>query len=350
LKLRLLTAAATAAAILFGPAAMAAAAVDLDHWQLAFLRAAEANAISQGEGVVIAVVDSGVDGTHPDLAGSFVPGFDFDAGSGNGQTDLDGHGTSMAGLIVAHGQMVGIAPKAKIMPLTAHFNTTGPKAIDWAVDHGAAVINISQSMEPSPALKAAVDRALAAGVVVVAAAGNVPADRSVIFPAAYDGVIAAGAVGRSGQLAAISVTGPQLVLAAPGEGLTSTVPSGAYGVGGNGTSGAAALISGVAALVKAKFPNLTGADITHRLIATADDKGAPGRDPEYGYGIVNPVAALTADIAPATASPSPNNPSGTGQALPGDQGSPLGLILAAAAVLVVGLVLILVVARRRSRR
>lgn len=347
MKLRLLTAAMTVAIILFGPTSMAMAAID--QWHLAFLRADEANAVSQGEGVVVAVIDTGVDGTHPDLAGTLVPGFDFNTGSGDGTEDLIGHGTGMAGLIVAHGQVRGIAPKAKVMPLAAHHGHFH-LAIDWAVDHGATVINISQSVAPSAPLKTAVDRALAAGVVVVGAAGNVPADRSVIFPAAYEGVIAVGAVDRTGQRAAVSVTGPELVLAAPGQDIVSTALFGEYGPGG-GTSNATALVSGIAALVKAKFPNLTGPDIMHRLIATADDNGAPGRDPEYGYGIVNPVAALTADVAPVTASPSPGNPSGTVAAAPTDPGRPLGfIVVAGAAVLVIGLVLILVMATRRSRR
>jgi type VII secretion-associated serine protease mycosin len=345
LKLRLLTAVATAMIILFGPTNMAMAAID--QWHLAFLRADDANAISQGEGVVVAVIDTGVDGTHPDLAGTLVPGFDFDAGSGDGTKDLIGHGTGMAGLIVAHGQVRGIAPKAKVMPLKAKRSDTLPLAIDWAADHGAAVINISQSGPASTPLKAAVDRALAAGVVVVAGAGNVPNDRSVTYPAAYEGVIAVGAVGRTGQRAAISITGPELVLAAPGEDIITTAPFGEYGPG-EGTSDATALVSGIAALVKAKFPNLTGPDIAHRLIATADDKGAPGRDPEYGYGIVNPVAALTADVAPVTPSATP--PTGTSEALSGERRTPLGfIVVAGATVLVIGLVLGLVMMTRRSR-
>jgi type VII secretion-associated serine protease mycosin len=357
LRLRLLAAVAALMGVVLGPASAAAAAeAAADQWQLEFLHAAEANAITEGDGVVIALIDSGVDGTHPDLAGSLISGFDFDRGSGNGQSDLDGHGTSMAGFIAAHGQRTGIAPKAKIMPLKAGLSTTVPKAFDWAVEHGATIISVSQSGKDSPDLEAAVNRALAAGVLVVAGAGNVPGDHTVTYPAAYPGVIAVGAIGRSGQHATVSVTGSELVLAAPGEDLATIIPMtfGGYAENSFGTSDATALVAGVAALVKAKFPDLKGPEIYHRLIATADDKGAPGRDPEYGYGIVNPVQALTADVAPATASATPATSisGGTGDAPPADSGGglPLGfIVVGAAALLIIAMVVGLVMTTRRSR-
>lgn len=329
-----------------------AAAAPSDQWQLDFLHAAEANAISEGDGVVVAVIDTGVDGTHPDLTGTLVSGFDFEAGSGDGSVDLYGHGTGVAGLIVGHGHASGIAPRAKVMPLVASTASNVPKAFDWAVDHGASVITISQSVEDSDVLRAAVSRALAAGIVVVAAAGNVPVDGAVAAPARYGGVIAAGAVSRSGDWASVSVTGPELVLAAPGDEMVSAAPFGGY-IPSKGTSNAAPLIAGVAALVKAKFPNLKGPDIYQRLIATADDKGAPGRDPEYGYGIVNPVKALTADVAPATASASPDPGNSTDPASPPADtsgGLPLGfIVVGAAALIIIALVVGLVLTTRRSR-
>ncbi len=99
---------------------MAVHAVDIDQWHLDFLRAAEAHAISQGEGVTVAVIDTGVDASHPDLAGSVVPGFNPDGvGAPDGRSDTNGHGTAMAGLIAGHGTCRGIAPKAKIMPIRA---------------------------------------------------------------------------------------------------------------------------------------------------------------------------------------------------------------------------------------
>ncbi len=174
---------------------------------------------------------------------------------------------------------------------------------------------------------------------------------TVEFPAAYDGVIAAAAVARTGVHSAVSVVGEEVVLAAPGENITTISIDGKPRLS-SGTSDAAALISGVAALVKAKFPNLSGREIYHRMIATADDKGAPGRDPEYGYGIVNPVRALTENVPPLTESPSPNPDASpqTTQARPdGGNGSGLPAVafIAIGAVVLAGLVLAVVIAARR---
>jgi subtilisin family serine protease len=189
----------------------------------------------------------------------------------------------------------------------------------------------------------------------VASSGNVPDDDDVLYPAAYDGVIAAAAVTRTGERAEISVRGDRLVLAAPGDDITSTRPGGTYATA-KGTSDASAIISGVAALVKAKFPNISGKEIYHRLTATADDKGLPGRDADYGFGIVNPVRALTADVPPLAESPSPH-PDASPQAQPsatGDTGLSTvltGLLIVAVIglLLVATIVLIVVLVYRRSR-
>jgi type VII secretion-associated serine protease mycosin len=286
------------------------AAADSQQWHLDFLHVSQAQLISQGAGVVVAVIDSGVDGAHPDLAGSVLPGEDLGAvpASSDGRVDLDGHGTGMAGLIAAHGQVLGIAPQAKILPVRVvddPSDTTGlgrsiGAGIDFAVDHGASVISVSVGEpEGDPTEAEAVKRAIANNVVVVAAAGNRTAGPKTVYPAAYPGVVTVVGVDQQGNHADISVVSPQAVLAAPAVQIYSTnsrfVVGGGYRLG-TGTSDAAAIVSGVAALVRSKFPSMSAADVVVRLEATADDKGPPGRDSEYGYGIVDPVKALTARV------------------------------------------------------
>jgi subtilisin family serine protease len=223
----------------------------------------------------------------------------------------------MAGDIAAHGHgsnsgALGIAPSAKILPIadtdnTGHVTDEAMVAgIEYATQHGAAIISISQGgVAATVDLVNAVRAAEESNIVIVAAAGNeADGDLSVASPAKLPGVIAAGAVDRHGSHLADSVSGPAVLLAAPGEDILSPSPNGGY-IKGTGTSDAAAIIAGAAALVRSKYPNLSAAEVIHRLTSTAVDKGAPGRDPQYGYGVINIVAALTADVPPLSASTSP---------------------------------------------
>jgi type VII secretion-associated serine protease mycosin len=307
LRTRTVATAFAAVALALVPAAPAQAdSVREAQWHLPFLQVARAHAVSQGEGVVVAVVDSGVDAQHPDLVSNVLPGKDLiDPNAANGWTDNDGHGTGMAGLIAAHGHdngagALGIAPKAEILPIRVGVNALNlrvPEGIEWSVDHGARVICLALGGGVDPQLAQALDHALRRDVIVVAAAGNRPNDSVVEGLARYPGVIAAAGVDRNGAHAQESVTGPEVVLAAPSDDIVSTSNDGKYR-SGTGTSDSTAIIAGAAALVRAKYPNLSAAEVAHRLTATAIDKGPPGRDDEYGYGIVNLVGALTADVPP----------------------------------------------------
>lgn len=293
------------------------------QWHLDFLNVSEAHKISKGRGVTVAVIDSGVDARHPDFAGAVLPGVDLVDDTDTGHTDLTGHGTAMAGLIAARGRgrgALGIAPEAKILPVREQsFSYSGSQMIDgiyWAIENNADVICIAAGGNHSTDLEAAIAAALQADIVVVAAAGNRPESTRVEWPAAYPGVIAAAGVDRNGNHAEVSVTGPEVVLAAPAVDIVSpnTTRESDYGKG-TGTSNSTAIIAGAAALVRAKYPELSAAEVVHRLTATAIDKGPPGRDEQYGYGVLNLVAALTADVPPMP-KPTTVNPSTPDVALP----------------------------------
>lgn len=296
------------------------------QWHLNYLNVTEAHRISRGEGVTVAVVDTGVDARHPDLADAVLPGADLVGDSGNGHTDISGHGTAMAGLIAARGQgnnsgALGIAPRAKILPVRIQVMSYAAseivRGIYWAIERGARVICVASGGGSSPELEAAVMAALKADVVVVAAAGNRPEATRVEWPAAYPGVIAAAGVDRDGNHAEVSVTGPEVVLAAPAVDIVSTNKLGEtrYSTG-TGTSSATAIIAGAAALVRAKYPDLSAAEVVHRLTATAVDKGPPGRDELYGYGVLDLVAALTADVPPMPSPTAASQTTGPNLALP----------------------------------
>jgi type VII secretion-associated serine protease mycosin len=361
--------AGASAAFYGGPALAADRFRDL-QWHLDYLNVAQAHRISTGKGVIVAVIDSGVS-KHPDLAGSILKGTDLIKPGGDGTTDFDGHGTSMAGFIAAHGKngngALGIAPDAKILPIRVLGSK--PKAVDYgaalkyAISHDAKVINISIATPLTPEIINAVKAAQSADVVVIAGAGNKPDSVGVAAPAFLDGVVAVGAVDKKGKKAKISVTGPEMDLAAPGEDMTSTGTKGLYRVGARGTSDAAAIVSGAAALVRSKYPEMSAEEVVQRLESTATDKGKPGVDNEYGHGIVNLVAALSAQDLPASngqpSTPASSQAAATPSATPpaaeaaprntaGSGGTSLlfgGLVVA---VLASGLVAFLVLRRRHT--
>lgn len=309
------------------------------NWPLVYFDAEQVWEVSRGEGVVVGLVDSNVAVDHPDLTGVVTAQQYFDP-----RYEAGGwHGTKMASLIAGTGDqlIVGLAPDAELV--VAGMGEMYP-AIDvdaagirWAVDQGAEVLNLSYSMGgvARPEQQAAIEYALAQDVVVVAAAGNTPQDTTIRAPALYPGVIAVSAIDGSSQFCRCSVTDPKVVVAAPGYEVIGASPVTTGYTGGSGTSSATALVSAVAALVRAEHPELDAANVVNRIIATARDAGSPGRDPQFGFGIIDPMQALTADVAlvdtnpllagaGASASPSPSASGSAEAPTDGPQPSPTG--------------------------
>jgi serine protease len=280
-----------------------------EQWHLKTLNLAGAWTYSSGAGVTVAVIDSGVDATHKDLQGQVLPGLDLVDPDGDGDTDLVGHGTTVSALIAGRSDdtagVVGIAPKAKILPIRVLDRDNRyddalivAKGVRWAVDHGARVINLSLGGNgSSPALAAALDYAFAKDVVVVACTGNASASSSsgVWYPAREPGVIAVAGMEKAGDvLWSGSITGKETVVTAPATQLFGARPGSYWRV--QGTSFAAPMVSGTAALVRSRWPTMSAAEVVNRIIKSAKDRGPDGRDSQYGYGLVDPTGALTADI------------------------------------------------------
>jgi type VII secretion-associated serine protease mycosin len=323
-----------------------------NQWYLDFLHIDQVHQITRGAGVTVALIDTGVDASHPDLAGSILPGTDFGPLKSDGRKDVFGHGTAMAGLIAGHGRILGIAPEAKILPVKPVFtNDNGGVAdteepIRWAVDHGAQVISMSIGDDaPTPAWGRAIQYALSKDVVVVAAVSNKGQGTHPTGLAMAPGVVVVSGVDQTGKFDPISLTGDVVTVAAPSRDCWSTRIGGGYG-GSTGTSNSAAITSGVVALIRSRFPDFDGPAVVRRLTATAHDEGADGRDPLYGFGVIDPLRALTATLpsetSPATATTGAS-PSPSAQAEEPPPGHPLWMIFAVAGgalAVAVGLALI----------
>jgi type VII secretion-associated serine protease mycosin len=272
---------------------------------LAPLRMDRAWDIAKGAPVKVAVVDSGVNAQHPDLRGRVGPGVNIVPSVGNVQDDL-GHGTVVAGVIAANinnGRgIAGIAPQAQILPVKvldasgAGTDAEIAQGITWAATHGAEVLNLSiGGPGGGDVLCAAVNNALAADVVVVAAAGN-DGDETVGYPAACPGVLTVSATNDTGALTSFSSYGWRVDVAAPGLDITSTSLSSSatadtYATE-SGTSLSSPIVAGVAALVRSHEPGLSRAQVVERIVSTARDVGPPGVDRAFGHGVVDPLAAL----------------------------------------------------------
>ncbi|MGH9150695.1 MAG: S8 family serine peptidase, partial [Acidimicrobiales bacterium] len=264
-----------------------------------------------GTPTVVAVVDSGVDLTHPDLAPRLVPGRDF-VGNDAVPQDGHGHGTFVAGIVgAATDNGAGIAGAswgAAVMPVRvlgddgAGTDIELISGIRWAADNGASIIVLALAgYGDNPSLRDAVDYAAGRNVVVVASAGNDGAPLPQ-YPAAYPSALAVGATDALGRLVNFSQHGPWLDLVAPGSGIASTALGGGYATG-SGTSFSAPIVAGVAALVRTQNPAWSAAEVARRLAATAQDRGPVGLDDGYGFGVVDAWAAvggpLPAPVPPA---------------------------------------------------
>ncbi|GIF13025.1 S8 family peptidase [Actinoplanes teichomyceticus] len=298
------------------------------QWDLTRINAPAAWARSTGAGVTVAVIDTGVDARHPDLAGQVLTGWDAIAGRAGGDTDPQGHGTHVAGTVAAlTGNAVGVsgvAPDVRVLPVRV-LNATGSgydsdtaEGIVWAADNGADVINLSLGgTAHSSAVTSAVAYARSRGVVVVAAAGNERTKGSpASYPGADQGVIAVAATDSADTVAPYSNAGDYVDVAAPGSAVLSTYPT-ALGSSGyatmSGTSMASPHVAAVAALLVAARPGLTPDQVESALEASAVDLGPAGRDTDYGHGRIDAAAAL-ARIAPAPSPSTPPSPSASSPA------------------------------------
>ena len=295
-----------------------------EYW-LTDYRIVDAWKQSTGSGVTVAVIDTGVDGTHPDLVDNVLEGYDASGeGSPNGWQGLGVepmHGTEVASLIAGHGHnvsgipkiagqpgkpagVIGVAPDAKILPISLNMVSNAEKSIDeqipaavrYAVDHGAQVINLSIGSNKTTWPKSWDDAFAYAeekGVVVVASAGNRGSGITQVgAPATIPGVLTVGGVDRQREASKGSSTqGISIGVTAPSNDMIAAAPGNKYMIW-SGSSASAPLVSGLAALIKSKYPNLSAAQIIQRITESADDTGAAGRDPVYGFGIINPLMAL----------------------------------------------------------
>ncbi|MEW2456382.1 type VII secretion-associated serine protease mycosin [Streptomyces albus] len=289
------------------------------EWALKSLNAQAAWKTTKGQGVTVAVLDTGVDADHPDLRRNVSEGKDLvGMGASKGDRAWARHGTAMAGIIAGHGHgpggrdgVLGIAPQARILPVRVLLEDQDPQrvkardergtalaeGIRWAADHGADVINLSlgddsASAHPDAREDAAVRYALRKGVVVVASAGNGGEDGDhVSYPAAYPGVIAVAAVDRNGARTSFSTRRWYATVAAPGKDILIADPDRTY-YQGWGTSAAAAFTSGAVALVRSAHPDLSPAQVKELISDTARNTPAGGRSDAVGTGIVDPAAAI----------------------------------------------------------
>ncbi len=336
-----LAAALAAGGLATAPPAAADTWRDKEYW-LKESGIAEAWKVSKGAGVKVAIIDSGVDGKHPDLRGALVGGTDVSgAGNPDGQKSIGAkpeHGTLVATLLAGRGHqkatpsasppssatssggpegIIGVAPEADILSVSTWLGSANPAgksdqeqipvAVRWAVDHGAKVINISlgsTSPEWPQSWDAAFLYAEQKDVVIVAAAGNrIGGNVQVGAPATIPGVLTVAGLDRDGKASVDSSSqGISIGVAAPAEELIGGMPGGSY-ADWAGTSGATPIVSGVAALIRSKWPSMSAKQVVNRIVSTAKDAGVKGKDPIYGFGVLDAKAALIASVPEAKANP-----------------------------------------------
>ncbi|MEV7544040.1 type VII secretion-associated serine protease mycosin [Streptomyces sp. NPDC089915] len=324
-------------AVLAGVAAtpVHAQTIRAQQWHLDAMKADDVWRTSTGQGVTVAVIDSGVE-RIPELEGQVLPGKDFaveqGAYSGDERTDYDKHGTTMAALIAGSGRhpsgdgAFGLAPGAKILPIRVphEYSTTSPSwtaAIRYAADSDAEIINVSMvTSADDPDRGDAVKYALSKGKLIFASVGNDgDTTNQVLYPAATPGVVGVGAVDQDGAAAKLSQHGPQVDMSAPGLDLVTACARETGLCTSSGTSDATALASASAALLWSAHPTWTNNQILRVLLNTAGKPVDGAQRNDYiGYGVVRPRIALPTpgdpgppdvyplpDLAAAAAAPVP---------------------------------------------
>ena len=277
---------------------------DPAQYALAKLRLPEAHRVAHGANVTIAVIDSGIDARHPELANAIADTFDA-LGSKEGP---HAHGTGVAGAIVSHAKLMGAAPAARILAIRAFGVAPNGaestsfvilKALDYAVAHGAQIVNMSFAGPKDELIEHGIAAAAAKGIVMVAASGNAGPKSPPLYPAANASVIAVSATDAQDRLFAASNRGGYIAISAPGVDIFLPAPDEKYQMT-SGTSFSAAYISGLAALMLERNPALKPDEVRAILMKTARDLGAPGRDDLFGAGEADAFAAVSAVVtAPA---------------------------------------------------
>ncbi len=282
----------------------------LEQYSLAKLQLPRAHMLARGGNVLIAIVDGGVDVSHPELAGVVVDTFDAIGPDHKDKDDVDtqayAHGTAVAGAIAAHGRLMGTAPGAHILAARAFdrgrdrsegYGFDVVKAIDWAVLHGARIINMSFAGSRDPKIERSLKLARERGVILVAASGNKGPRSAPLFPAADPNVIAVTATDDEDNLFSMANRGRYIAVAAPGVELLLPGLQGTYQEV-SGTSFASAEVAGLVALLVELNPDLGHDDVRRVLMSTARDLGPRGVDPQFGAGLVDAYRALIS-VGPA---------------------------------------------------
>jgi hypothetical protein len=276
-------------------------APDAAQYAVPKLHLDQAHLLARGDNVLVAVIDSGIDADHPALAGVMAKSFD----ALNATEGPHAHGTALAGIIAGQNRLSGAAPKVHILGARAFSSTQGSTisiiaSIDWAVSQGARVINMSFAGPQDPALGRALTAAHQKNVVLVAASGNAGPKSPPLWPAADSHVIAVTATDYDDRLYSMANRGSHVAIAAPGVDILVANPGGAYKME-TGTSFSAGFVSGVAALILQRKPQLTPDAVKKVLLSTARDLGPKGRDDQFGAGLLDAFQAVSAVEKPTEA-------------------------------------------------
>jgi hypothetical protein len=280
-------------------------------WHLNTMNAPAAWDQSKGDGIVVAVLDSGVDPNHPDLQGQLVPGWNLYDGN-NDTSDVYGHGTKVAGVIAAASNngigVTSLAWNTRIMPVRVSqtngsaYTSTIASGLTWAADHGARVANISYSISGQATVISAAQYLRGKGGLVCSSAGN---DGSNLATAPTDAIMTVSATDSGDNLASWSSYGDVIDVAAPGAGIWTTVNGGGYGQV-SGTSFSSPATAAVAALVMSRNPSLSPAQVENIIESSSLDLGTPGKDVYFGYGRVDAGAAVLAAGGQTGTTPAPD--------------------------------------------